>query len=113
MEVPPVEVCENDGIVIVASPPPLLIFLFLFRRLSMLLRELRLRLLRNLRENFLLLNEADFDLLPFFPLLPLPLLFLLFFEPPLFDTFTRLCWCIFRSMPLLTAVWAGLASLIV
>ena len=111
MEVPPGVVCENDGIVIVASPPPLLNFLFLFRRLSMLLRELRLRLLRNLRENFLLLNEADFDLLPFFPLL-LPL-FLLFFEPPLFDTFTRLCWCIFRSIPLLTAVWAGLASVIV
>ena len=102
MEVPPGEVCENDGIVIVASPPPRLNFLFLFRRLIMLLRELRLRLLRNLRENFLLLNEEDFDLLPFFPL-PLPLS-LFFFEPPIFDTFTRFCWCKFRSMPLLTAV---------
>ena len=102
MEVPPGVVCENDGIVIFPSPPPLLNFLFLFRRLIMLLRELRLRLLRNLRENFLLLDETDFDLLPFFPL-PLPLS-LLFFEPPLFDTFTRLCWSKFRSTPLLTAV---------
>jgi len=88
MEFPPGEVCENDGIVIVAAAPPLLNFLFLFRRLNMLLRELSLRLLRNLRENFLLIDEADFDFLPFFPL-PLPLC-LLFFEPPIFDTFIRL-----------------------
>jgi hypothetical protein len=117
MVVPPFVVCENDGIVKVfggAAAPPLMniLFLFLFRRLpKKLLRELSLdfeRLLRNLRENLLLDDIFDirFDIL----------IFLLFFifdfddAPPLFDTLISLCWKLFLSMPLLTAVRPGLAS---
>ena len=100
MEVPFFEVCENDGIVMVAAAPPLLNFLFLClfrRRPNTLLRELNLnfdRLFRNLRENLLLDDILDirFDIL----------IFLLFFifdfddvpppATPPFDTLTRLCW---------------------
>jgi hypothetical protein len=106
MAVPFGVVCENDGIVMVPAPPLLnFLFLCLFRRLpNTLLRELNLRLFRNLRENLLLDDILDirFDIL----------IFLLFFifdfddvPPPIpFDTLTSLCCQLFLSIPLLSAV---------
>ena len=101
MEVPFGEVCENDGIVMVAPSPPIMNFLFLFLclfllRPNTLFRELSLnfdRLFRNLRENLLLddILYIRFDIL----------IFLLFFifdfdddvPPPIpFDTLIKLFW---------------------